>query len=78
MWLFGGRNATYGPYSLTVDGRTVADSNAGSQQSQFQTLLGGVSDLELGPHTVVLTNTGGDSGVDLDFLVFETRIGAAG
>jgi hypothetical protein len=67
---------TYGPYNISIDGQSVA-SNAYSQNASFQQLLGGQSGLTNGSHTAVLTNTGPNSFIDLDWVVFETQIGSA-
>jgi hypothetical protein len=66
---------TYGPHNISIDGHSVA-GNAHSQNVSFQQLLGGQSGLTNGPHTAVLTNTGTNSPIDLDSIVFETQIGS--
>jgi hypothetical protein len=66
---------TYGPYNLSIDGQSVA-GNAHSQNASFQQLLGGKSGLTNGSHTAVLTNTGTNSPIDLDSIIFESQIGS--
>jgi hypothetical protein len=66
---------TYGPYNISIDGQSVA-GNAHSQNASYQQLLGGQSGLTNGPHTAVLTNTGANTPIDLDSIIFETQIGS--
>ena len=77
IWIFGSHKSVCGTYNISVDGRSVF-GNAQPPTASFQKLLGGQSDLVNGPHTVVFTNTGRDSAVDLDSIIFETQIGSAG
>lgn len=60
-----------------MDGQTVASGSSNIPQAAFQQLLGSVSGLANGPHTAVLTNTGGGP-IDIDFLDIQTQIGATG
>jgi len=76
IWFFGAKMPTYGPYNISIDGQSVA-GNAHSQNASFQQLLGGQSGLTNGSHTAVITNTGTNSLIDLDWVVFETQIGSA-
>lgn len=77
VWFYGARRPGYGSYSLIVDGDTVSSGNAGADNPVFDSFLAGSSNLGMGEHTAVFTNTGGGA-VDLDSLVFETHIGAEG
>lgn len=75
VWCYGALRPGYGSYSLSVDGDTVFNGSAAAPNAVFDQFLGGSSQLGMGEHTAVLTNTGGGY-VDLDSLVFETHIGA--
>ena len=77
IWVFGAKKPGYGTYNISVDGQSVS-GNAQSQDATFQQLLGGRSGLKNGPHIAVFTNTGWDSALDLDSIIFETQIGSAG
>ncbi|KAG6850950.1 hypothetical protein H0H93_005819 [Arthromyces matolae] len=69
---FGGHRSNYGTYTLTVDGETVANGDANSTQQPTIQTLGSLSDLVYGPHTAVLTNTGGGP-IDIDFINITTQ-----
>lgn len=56
---------------MSIDGVEVIQNDAGSSDTEFKQLLGGVSSLQTGSHEVTLTNTG--SMVDLDYMVFEAQ-----
>ncbi|EKM54232.1 uncharacterized protein PHACADRAFT_210048 [Phanerochaete carnosa HHB-10118-sp] len=75
VWFYGALRPGYGNYSLSVDGNTVFNGSAAASSAVFDQFLGGSSQLGMGEHTAVLTNTGGGC-VDLDSLVFETHVGA--
>ncbi|KAH9485090.1 A type blood alpha-D-galactosamine galactosaminidase [Psilocybe cubensis] len=75
--IFGGRRSNYGTYSLSVDGQTVSNGNAQSNDPSTQQLLGTVSRLPYGQHTAVLTNTGSNP-IDIDWVDFEAQIGTSG
>lgn len=76
IWLFGGRRPIYGTYTIAVDGLTTTNGTAASADPVFNQLLGGASGLENGPHTLVFTNTGLGTAVDLDSFVFQVQIGS--
>ncbi|CAL1707238.1 unnamed protein product [Somion occarium] len=76
VWLFGGFRFNYGSYSLSVDGNTVKTGSARSSDARVGQLLGGVSDLDMGEHTAVLTSSD-SSPIDLDSIVFETKVGSS-
>ncbi|TFY80466.1 hypothetical protein EWM64_g3544 [Hericium alpestre] len=77
IWLFGAKRPNYGNFTITVDGKTFA-GNAQNPTAIFEQLLGGISELQMGLHTVVLTNTGSHASLDLDSLMFETQVGNPG
>jgi hypothetical protein len=58
-----------------VDGQTTTNGNATSGVPVFNQLLGSASGLNSGAHTVVLTNTGSGSAVDLDSFIFQGQAG---
>lgn len=74
VWFYGARRPGYGSYSLNLDGNTIFTGNASSSNPIFDQLLAGSSELSMGEHTAVFMNTGGGT-VDLDSVVFETRLG---
>ncbi|KAI0305731.1 hypothetical protein B0F90DRAFT_1700534 [Multifurca ochricompacta] len=76
IWFFGAKRPDYGTYTISIDGQSTP-GNAQFQTAAFQQLLGGQSGLVDGPHAAVFTNTGLNSAIDLDSIVFETRIGSA-
>lgn len=78
IWLFGGKRHNYGTYTISVDGQTTTNGNATSGGPIFNQLLGAASGLHNGAHTVVLTNTGSGTAVDLDSLVFQGQVGPGG
>lgn len=57
-----------------MDGRTVNTGDANSPQATTRQVLGSVSGLDNGPHTAVLTNTGG-SAIDIDVIEVDSQIG---
>jgi hypothetical protein len=59
-----------------VDGQTTANGNAASGNNVFDQLLGAASGLNNGAHTVVLTNTGSGSAIDLDSFIFQGQAGS--
>ncbi|PPQ98794.1 hypothetical protein CVT24_003352 [Panaeolus cyanescens] len=75
--IFGGRRPNYGTYSISVDGQVVHTGSSQSPDPSFQQTLASVNGLSDGLHTVVLTNTGSGS-IDIDWIEFESRVGAAG
>lgn len=77
LFVFGGHRSNYGTYSLSVDGQVVASGTSQSSDSSTRQLLGSVSGLPYGPHTAVLTNTGGNP-IDIDSFDFEARVGPPG
>ncbi|KAI9450352.1 hypothetical protein F5148DRAFT_598110 [Russula earlei] len=77
IWFYGANRPGYGSFNISIDGQSVP-GDAHSSRVLFRRLLGGRSGLTNGPHTVVLTNTGQDSYVDLDTVLFETQVGSAG
>lgn len=77
VWLLGAKKPNYGAYSIAIDG-DVVQASAQSADATFQQVLGGKSGLAMGSHTVVLTNTGSGTGIDIDSVVFETQVGAPG
>jgi len=74
--IYGGYRPSYGTYSLTVDGKTVASGSASSVGIETNQLLGSASGLANGPHTAVLTSTG--VGMDIDWVNLSMDIGAVG
>jgi hypothetical protein len=76
IWLFGGKRSIYGTYTITVDGLTTMSGSATSADPAFDQLLGGASGLTNGPHTLVLTNTGLGTAIDLDSFVFQGQVGS--
>lgn len=76
IWLFGGTRPIYGTYTIAVDGVTTTTGSATSEEPAFNQLLGGASGLTNGPHTLVFTNTGIGTAVDLDSFVFQGQVGS--
>ena len=74
--MFGGNRPNYGTYTISVDGQTTINGNATSGVPVFNQLLGSASGLNSGAHTVVLTNTGSGSAVDLDSFIFQGQAGS--
>jgi len=70
VWLYGAHQPNYGAYNVSVDGKVVAQHDASSSSAAFQQVLGAVSDLEMGSHTVTLTNAG--PALDIDYVTFQT------
>jgi hypothetical protein len=58
-----------------VDGVTTTTGTATSEDPAFNQLLGGASGLTNGPHTLVFTNTGIGTAVDLDSFLFQGQVG---
>lgn len=59
-----------------MDGLTTMSGSATSADPAFKQLLGGASGLTNGPHTLVLTNTGLGTAIDLDSFVFQGQAGS--
>ena len=74
--MFGANRPNYGTYTISVDGQTTTNGNATSGVPVFNQLLGSASGLSSGAHTVVLTNTGSGSAVDLDSFIFQGQVGS--
>ncbi|KAG6903057.1 hypothetical protein C0995_006244 [Termitomyces sp. Mi166 len=70
--IFGGHRSNYGTFTISVDGHMITNGNANSVQGSTIQKLGSVSNLVNGPHTAVLTNTGG-APIDIDFVDVETQ-----
>ncbi|KAF5380463.1 hypothetical protein D9615_004624 [Tricholomella constricta] len=70
--VFGGRRSNYGTFTISVDGQTIASGSANSAQDSVNQLLGSASGLVNGPHTAVLTNTGG-APIDIDWVNVQTQ-----
>ncbi|KAG6920264.1 hypothetical protein DXG01_005033 [Tephrocybe rancida] len=68
----GGRRSNYGTFTISVDGQTITTGNANSAQDSTNEVLGSVSNLVYGPHTAILTNTGG-APIDIDFVNVATQ-----
>ncbi|KAF5370628.1 hypothetical protein D9758_001876 [Tetrapyrgos nigripes] len=73
VWVFGGKRPNYGDYSISVDGVNVTTANAGSSQDSVKQVLGFISNMDLGTHTVVLSSSG-SSRIDIDYIEVETRL----
>lgn len=63
---------------MTVDGGNPQSGTAQSDTEQFQQLLGSASGLQYGTHTVVMTNTGDGSAIDIDSIIMQGQVGSAG
>ncbi|KAF8070671.1 hypothetical protein FPV67DRAFT_1035931 [Lyophyllum atratum] len=70
--IFGGRRSNYGTFTISVDGQTITTGDAKSAQDTANQLLGSASSLIDGPHTAVLTNTGGVP-IDIDWVNVQTQ-----
>jgi hypothetical protein len=77
MTIFGGHRPNYGTFTITVDGTTINTGDANSPEATTPQNLGSVSGLVNGPHTAVLTNTGGE-GIDIDWIEVISQVGSAG
>jgi len=75
VWLYGGARSNYGSYSVQIDGKPISQGSAASSSDSVGKLLGGTAGLDMGPHTVVLTNGGGGP-IDIDSLIFQTQMSA--
>lgn len=72
--IYGGHRPNYGAFTISVDGQTIASGDASSPTATAQQLLGSASGLTNGPHTAVLTNSGG-SAIDIDFVDVQSQVG---
>ncbi|KAG6831827.1 hypothetical protein H0H87_003746 [Tephrocybe sp. NHM501043] len=70
--IFGGRRPGYGAFTISIDGQTATTGSANSDQESTNEALGSLSNLVYGPHTVIITNTGG-SPIDIDYVNVETQ-----
>jgi len=73
---FGGHRPDYGNFTLAVDGQVVQSGTARGDTATARHLLAGATNLPDGPHTAVLTSTGG--GMDVDWIEMVPHIGASG
>ncbi|TFK54509.1 hypothetical protein OE88DRAFT_1733160 [Heliocybe sulcata] len=78
IWVFGAQRPDYGSYTLAIDGQTTSNGDANAQTPTFRQALAGASNLPMGTHTAVVTNTGSGTGLDIDNIIFETEIGSSG
>ncbi len=79
VWVTGGRRSISGPYSVQIDNQPVQSFGPNTRNiAQFQSLLGGVSGLPFGEHTIVVKNLSTDDRqqvLDIDSFVVETAAG---
>jgi hypothetical protein len=74
VYLYGAQIDNHGTYTVEIDGKVVANNN-GYGNEIYQALLYSKLDLPYALHTVVLTNTGAPSWLDLDFVTITTGDG---
>jgi hypothetical protein len=74
--LFGGNRPNYGTYTFAVDGVILVNGTANSASPVIKQVLASTSGLQDGPHTAVLTNTGSQSSIDIDWFELQTRMGS--
>lgn len=77
VWLYGGIRPYYGSFTLLVDGVTIVQASASATDPELGHLLGGITGLKMGEHTVSL-KADGSGPIDLDSVIFETSVGSAG
>ncbi|KAI9061784.1 hypothetical protein FKP32DRAFT_1575492, partial [Trametes sanguinea] len=71
VWFYGAKRPEYGSLIVLVDNEVSGYANASASSPEFGQLLGGVSGLQDGQHTVSIMN-GGTGPMDLDAIVFES------
>jgi hypothetical protein len=65
----------YGPFNVTLDGKTTSHGAMNSSNADFQQALFSSSSLPSDTHELLLTNTGSGTFVDIDFITFTTGDG---
>lgn len=76
--IFGAKRGNHGPYHVNLDkSQNTGLNGTALDPGLFQTSLFSVSGLQQGPHQVTLTNDAA-SYVDIDFITWQTDIGAPG
>ncbi|KAL1695584.1 hypothetical protein GGG16DRAFT_121772 [Schizophyllum commune] len=75
--IYGANGPDYGPYTIYVDNVLVGAGNGKAYSTQIKALLGTVSDLDQGEHTVELINNS-DALLDIDWVVLSTDLKSDG
>ncbi|KAL1723944.1 hypothetical protein EV715DRAFT_245525 [Schizophyllum commune] len=75
--IYGANGPDYGPYTIYVDNVLVGAGNGKAYSTQTKALLGTVSDLDQGEHTVELINNS-DALLDIDWIVLSTDLKSDG
>ncbi|TRM69505.1 hypothetical protein BD626DRAFT_563246 [Schizophyllum amplum] len=75
--IYGANGPDYGPYSIYVDNTLVGAGNGKTPTMQTKALLGTVTGLEVGAHTVDLMNNS-DALLDVDWAVLATDLNTDG
>uniref|UniRef100_D8Q951 Expressed protein n=1 Tax=Schizophyllum commune (strain H4-8 / FGSC 9210) TaxID=578458 RepID=D8Q951_SCHCM len=75
--IYGANGPDYGPYTIYVDNVLVGAGNGKAYSTQTKALLGTVSDLDQGEHTVELINNS-DGLLDIDWVVLSTDLKSDG
>ncbi|KAL1680337.1 hypothetical protein EV122DRAFT_262346 [Schizophyllum commune] len=75
--IYGANGPDYGPYTIYVDNVLVGAGNGKAYSTQTKALLGTVSDLDQGEHTVELINNS-DALLDIDWVVLSTDLKSDG
>ncbi|KAL1755135.1 hypothetical protein FB107DRAFT_214231 [Schizophyllum commune] len=75
--IYGAKGPDYGPYTIYVDNVLVGVGNGKAHSTQTKALLGTVSDLDQGEHTVELINNS-DALLDIDWVVLSTDLKSDG
>ena len=75
--IHGAKGPDYGPYTIYVDNVLVGVGNGKAHSTQTKALLGTVSDLDQGEHTVELINNS-DALLDIDWVVLSTDLKSDG
>lgn len=65
----------YGSFSISLDGEQTFGNSGASGNGLFKRVLFGRTGIPNDQHTLVLTNNGGGTIVDVDFITFTTGDG---
>ena len=75
VYLYGAFRPGFGPFNVTLDGRTTSFDAAAPENAELQQVLFNSTGLSSDTHDVVLTNAGIGTVVDIDFIMFTTGDG---
>jgi hypothetical protein len=75
VYIYGTKRRDHGPYSVVVNGTTFHGDGRPAGDDESPAVLYSKSNLPYGLHTVVLTNEGSASFLDLDYVDITTGDG---